>query len=288
MVKASPAPNKTPPPAKKRKTAATTEPQAGPSAKKAKPQSAAAAAASSKQPLSLEQVAKAVGALCNHLEGRKANDILADGGGEPIHLQIALGKMPKGRPTGLTPKKHKPTILNVPHPARTLGECDVCLFTKDPQREFKDKLAAQNVERVKVIGVSKLKKKYVEHEAKRNLCGDHDVFLSDSRVLPMLPKLIGKQFFKKSKQPAAVDLSRKNLRESLRVAVEGARFLAPSGTLVSINAGLALQPQAHLVANVMSIAKQAVPKLENGWNNVVALYLKSTDTVALPIYQKPV
>ena len=34
-------------------------------------------------------------------------------------------------------------------------------------------------------------------------------------------------------------------------------------------------------------AKQAVPKLENGWNNVVALYLKSTDTVALPIYQKP-
>ena len=287
-MKASPAPSKTPTPAKKRKATPTAaEPQAGPSAKKAKSPQPAPAAASSKQPLSQEQVAKAVGALCNHLEGRKANDLLADGGGEPIHLQIALGKMPKGRPTGLTPKKHKPTILDVPHPARTLGECDVCLFTKDPQREYKDKLAAQKVERVKVIGISKLKKKYVEYEAKRNLCGDHDVFLSDARVVTMLPKLIGKTFFKKSKQPSVVDLERKNLRESLRVAVEGTRFLAPSGTLVSINAGLAQQPQEHLVANIMSIAKQAVPKLENGWNNVAALYLKSTDTVALPIYQKP-
>ena len=53
----------------------------------------------------------------------------------------------------------------------------------------------------------------------------------------------GKSFFKKSKQPAAVDLTRKNVREALRQAVEGTRFLPPSGTLVSLLVGFSAQPQ---------------------------------------------
>ena len=82
-------------------------------------------------------------------------------------------QMPKGRDQTLSRKQHKPHILALPHPARTLGECDAVLFTKDPQREYKDKLAAAQVERVKVIGIDKLRKKYVEYEAKRNLCSGH-------------------------------------------------------------------------------------------------------------------
>ena len=83
-------------------------------------------------------------------------------------------QMPKGRDQTLSRKQHKPHILALPHPARTLGECDAVLFTKDPQREYKDKLAAQRCDgRVKVIGMDKLRKKYVEYEAKRNLCSGH-------------------------------------------------------------------------------------------------------------------
>jgi ribosome biogenesis protein UTP30 len=43
-----------------------------------------------------------------------------------------------------------------------------------------------------VIGLSKLRTKYESHEAKRQLCGLYDLFLADDRVLPSLPKLIGK------------------------------------------------------------------------------------------------
>jgi ribosome biogenesis protein UTP30 len=255
-----------------------------PSSGSKKAKSPAKAAAESR--LSEEQVSKAVAALCKHLEGSKTS-LLDDETGSTMHLQIALNKMPKGRDQTLSRKQHKPHILALPHPARTLGECDVVLFTKDPQREYKDKLAAAQVERVKVIGIDKLRKKYVEYEAKRNLCSGHDVFLSDDRVLPLLPKLLGKSFFKKSKQPAAVDLTRKNVRESLRQAVEGTRFLPPSGTLVSVLVGYSGQPQAHLVANVLAVAKQAVPKLKGDWDVVQALYLKSAESVALPLYQRP-
>ena len=44
----------------------------------------------------------------------------------------------------------------------------------------------------KVIGISKLKAKYESHEAKRNLCSEYDIFLADNRILPVLPKLLGK------------------------------------------------------------------------------------------------
>ena len=78
------------------------------------------------------------------------------------------------------------------------------------------------------------------------------------------------------------------MREQLRVAVEGVRFLAPSGTLVSMTAGVVQQPQPELVANVMAVVAQAVPKLRNGWKGVQGIFIKSTDTIALPVYQKPI
>ena len=70
-------------------------------------------------------------------------------------------------------------------------------------------------------------------------------------------------------------------------AVEGTRFLPPSGTLVSVLVGYSSQEQAHLVANAMAVAAQAVPKLQGGWGVVQAMFLKTADSVALPVYQRP-
>lgn len=50
-----------------------------------------------------------------------------------------------------------------------------------------------------VIGVTKLRQKFPTHEHKRDLCGQYDIFMADERVLPMLPRLLGKTFFDKKK-----------------------------------------------------------------------------------------
>lgn len=52
---------------------------------------------------------------------------------------------------------------------------------------------------IKVIGVTKLRKEFKSHEAKRQLCDSYDFFLADDRVLPALPKVLGKAFFQKKK-----------------------------------------------------------------------------------------
>lgn len=76
----------------------------------------------------------------------------------------------------------------------------MCLITKDPQREYKDKVAAQGLTRIsKVIGVTKLRQKHKPYEAKRQLCSSFEVFLADARVIPVLPALLGKHFFEKKK-----------------------------------------------------------------------------------------
>lgn len=44
----------------------------------------------------------------------------------------------------------------------------------------------------RVVGVSKLRTKFEAPEAKRQLCNSYDIFLADERVIPSLPKLLGK------------------------------------------------------------------------------------------------
>lgn len=46
----------------------------------------------------------------------------------------------------------------------------------------------------RVVGVEKLKGKFKPFEARRQLMKDHDVWLADERVVPLLPGILGKIF----------------------------------------------------------------------------------------------
>jgi ribosome biogenesis protein UTP30 len=51
----------------------------------------------------------------------------------------------------------------------------------------------------RVVGVAKLKGKFAPFEARRQLMNEHDVFLADDRIIPMLPKLLGKKWMQDRK-----------------------------------------------------------------------------------------
>ena len=198
----------------------------------------------------------------------------------PIHVLLATKAMPKvvGKA-----KACKPSALKLPHPYVSLDTAEICLITKDPQREYKDRLAAAGL-RAKVIGVSKLKKKYQPHEAKRELRNSFEIFLADARILPMLPPLLGKSFFTKRRLPTAVDVTKKDLRAELERAACGATFRHTDGTSNSLQVGTGEQPVEHLVANVVSAVEQIVAKLPGRWQAILNLQLRTTNSVALPFY----
>jgi ribosome biogenesis protein UTP30 len=198
----------------------------------------------------------------------------------PIHVLMATKQMPKA--VGKA-KACKPVPLKLPHPYVSLDSAEICLITKDPQREFKDKLADAGLT-AKVIGVSKLKKKYHPYEAKRQLMASYKTFLADTRVLPILPPLLGKAFFAKKRLPTGVDLKKKDLRAELERAACGTVYRHANGTSNSIQVGTAGQSPDALSDNVVAAVEQVVEHIQGKWTNVQSLSLRTTNSVALPFY----
>lgn len=84
----------------------------------------------------------------------------------------------------------------LPNPLIDPRTTSICLLVKDPQREYKDLLESSKIKFVsRVVGVTKLRGKFKPFEARRQLLADHGMFLADERIVPLLPKLLGKGWF---------------------------------------------------------------------------------------------
>lgn len=178
---------------------------------------------------------------------------------------------------------------------------ELCLFVKDRagegQKAAKERLAAGEACGVaKVIGLSKLKANFKPHEAKRRLCASYDLFLADDRILPMLPPLLGKAFFKKKKHPIPVDLAgpTRDWAAAIRRATGATYFYLGGGACSAVRVGRSQQSQAEVAANVLAAAEGVAAMLSgkgkdgakgrDGWTAIRSLYLKTSGSVALPLF----
>jgi ribosome biogenesis protein UTP30 len=199
------------------------------------------------------QVTKAVAALRKHSEkvkaegGSKLFDGDDDDDAETYSVMVSTRRVPQRASNKLVP-------IPLPHPLLSLDVAEVCLIVKDHQGEgHKDaKRKVAEMEKcgvAKVLGISKLRNNYKPHEAKRKLCDSYDLFLADARVLPLLPKLLGKTFFKKKRQPVPVDLTKKDWPAQVRKAAAATYARRGAGTCVSVKVGRAAHSQKEIVAN---------------------------------------
>ena len=91
-------------------------------------------------------------------------------------------------------------ISPLAHPTVDPRTTPVCLITKDPQRKYKDLLQEKNIKFVsRVVSITKLKGKFKPFEPRRQLMSEHGLFFADKSVIPLLPGLLGKVFFKAKK-----------------------------------------------------------------------------------------
>lgn len=259
-----------------------------PASKKRKEESAgalptAATTGSSTEPsacrLERAQVERALEALSTYVSSKNSAGGLINED-SVISVVISTKRMPK---TSVGAKAVKPRLLSLPHPWRDLDSTEVCLIVKDPQRAVKDLCAAERIG-AKVIGVEKLKKKYVPFEARRKLRAAFDFFGADERVIPLLPKLLGSEFYKSNKLPLPLNLKRKNLREHLQCAVGGAILRPTAGTCLSLQCASSTQEIADAADNVITVVEKVVARTRGHWENVQAIHLRTVNSVALPIY----
>jgi ribosome biogenesis protein UTP30 len=231
-----------------------------------------------------QQLQKAVSSLLKYVgDADKSTQLLEED--EVFHLVVSLKKAPVG------PRKDKPIRIAVPHPLWTAEGAEVCLFVKDHKGEghkaAKQRLAKllKNGGVAKVVGLSKLRAKYESHEAKRQLCSSYDLFLADERIIPSLPKLIGKSFFKRKKQPIPVDMRAADFPKQVQAALAATYMTPPQGTCVSVRVARSSMEQQQIVENAMAALRGVVRNVPKKWSNVQAVYIKSSESVSLPVYQ---
>ncbi|PAV16927.1 ribosomal L1 [Pyrrhoderma noxium] len=231
--------------------------------------------------VSVSQSKKAISALLGHatkVAEQKEETELISGKEENIWLVLSVKKTS-------AEKKLKPSKIPLAHPIVDPRTSPICLITKDPQREYKVLLAAQNIKFInRVVGVTKLKGKFKPFEARRMLLKENGLFLADERVVPLLPGLLGKIFFKAKKQPIPVSLTKKDLKAELEQAVSSTYMHLNQGTCSSIKIGTITQTPQQIFENLQTSLPAIVKRIEGGWSNVQSFHIKTNSSVSLPIW----
>ncbi|KAJ8552214.1 hypothetical protein ON010_g10331 [Phytophthora cinnamomi] len=155
----------------------------------------------------------------------------------------------------------------------------------EDKKRIKEALAKDPVAGVtKVMTVKKLRKNFSRFEDKRALAAAYDMFLADDRVLPYLKGHLGTKFFSKKKQPIAVRVSRKSVAASVRLASRRTALHVSAGVCNNVKvARLDMTPE-QIVDNVMVAMNSCASLVPKGWNGVQSISVKTSDSVALPVY----
>ena len=126
-------------------------------------------------------------------------------------------------------------------------------------------------------------KTHVSYEQKRILCATHDLFFVDDSILPLLPRLLGKHFFIKKKQPIPLNF-KKSITDQVQQALVSTVMFKSKGVCTAIKFGSGSLSVDKNLDNFNSVLKYVKKKLPGGWENVQSIYLKTNSSVAFPIY----
>ena len=188
-------------------------------------------------------------------------------------------------------------VLKLPLPhSITPASRDVCLIVKDFEKGIKPDheptvahyealLAEKGVKGVtKVMSLRELKVEYKTFESKTALSHLYDHFLVDARIIRLVPKFLGKPFYKRKKFPVQVKLDAKDLSKEVERALKvSCLALTQTGTSSCVTIGLTTMTEGQLCSNLVAAVRLLETKYPGGWANIRALHLLS-GTDSLPFY----
>jgi ribosome biogenesis protein UTP30 len=193
--------------------------------------------------LDAKLVERAVEALLAYHEKQSEDKLSLLGNDKPIQVQFTLLRSPSnGNP--------KPIRILIPHPLFQLADKDddsdsameepeICLIVKEESKPWCQEMIDRFPEHMgcvkKVLGLQSLRKKHGSYEQRRELLSKYNFFMADDRILPMLSKALGKEFFKAKKLPIPISLTRKEaLPFAIQKALSATYMSVSSGTCITI------------------------------------------------------
>ncbi|KAL2545794.1 Ribosomal protein L1p/L10e family [Forsythia ovata] len=204
-----------------------------------------------------------------------------------VYLSITLKKIPPKHLT-VTPHRIPLRYSLFPHDFFLLNLCLIVDGKKIKSGVAHQKLKSLDMPIKQVLNLSKLKSDYKSFDAKKKLFDSFDVFFAVKEVVPLLPSVLGKVFYKKkSKIPMPLDLSGDgNWKEEIERACSSSLLCLSGGTCSAVRVGRwGITGSKEMVENVFTAINGVLDIVPKKWGGIRALHLKFSDSLALPIYE---
>jgi ribosome biogenesis protein UTP30 len=228
--------------------------------------------------LNVGLVSKAVKSLLKYVHGKDQKAQLFEND-DFISLIITLNKIPEKA------KNYKPMPVPLAHPLHD-ENIEVCFFVKDPIKQYKEMFEQVGVSPKKILSPAKLKAKYNNFEARRKLLGSFDLFLCDEALSNTLPKYLGREFFKSKRYPVSIKISQTSIAKKYENILKCTFVTIPSGSCLNVRIARTTMTEQQVAENITQSINDVVAKLPKKWSNVRSISIKTSDSVALPIYNK--
>ncbi|XP_015437576.1 PREDICTED: ribosomal L1 domain-containing protein 1-like [Dufourea novaeangliae] len=239
--------------------------------------------------LSKEHILQCISAIFHLTEEQlKTKNALFEGESHPVFIQVTCIRVPK------SPRRHMRILL--PY-SILIPDDDIALFVCDLQRgrrkdyeptveHYKELLGKHGCTNIKhIIPLNQVKTEYDQYELKRKLVGSYDHFLVDGKIAGHLSHLLGKQFYKKRKLPTSIRMQSKDLKHEIEYALKKTSMQLHSyGDTHIVQIGNTYMNVEEILENVLAVCNHLSKHYPGGWTNIRSLRIKTTRSVALPIY----
>jgi ribosome biogenesis protein UTP30 len=239
------------------------------------------------------QVKKAIKALITHYNNTKNKNQLLDSNDDFIYLEIILSEVP-------TQYSIRPLQIKLPVPIYSPeNQSRFCVFSRDPQREFKDKIQDLNVPCIgKVVGYTKLVKKYPQFVDRRKLFHEFDLFFCDYRLYNLLRKPTGKVFYSGKKIPFPIDCENvpahlkdqhKDYQSYLNSLADCTYFSMGNGPVYTVKVARVNMGIKDAVKNIIHGVYNTVPYILKDaikHSKIRQISIKTSESISLPIFNQ--
>lgn len=207
---------------------------------------------------------------------------------QKIDVQFTLKHVPK--------LSNKTIHIDLPHSIHFESR-EVCLFVKDMDKKNREyEMTVQHYEELlkkekvtsisKIIPIKALRTDYSLSSSKVSLAKAYDLFVGDAPVMGLLPGILGKIFYgKKKTMPVKVNLGAKPLKNEIDRVVNNTRcVLHGTGSSSLVTVAHDRLKKSDIVSNILAACTQLADKLPGGQENIRNIYIKGSETAAVPVY----
>jgi ribosome biogenesis protein UTP30 len=164
----------------------------------------------------------------------------------------------------------------------------VCLFCRSEDKISIDEYLVDNrIEGLtKVISINEVRKLYKAYKDIKKLLSEHTHFICDTNILTQLYNLLGKTFADRNNAPIPVSYNAPSKIQAAMMKAVSSSYIHLKGQTITIRLGLLSMSESDVIANTLEGLDFAIEKLKGGWNDVTCIHMKTSDSPALPIYNK--